>query len=622
MTAAARILVAILCAGFGSAGSARAAAVDYLYLESNVGGSSGGHVALRFGEVVFDYRLGELHTLRLHRSDADAFRYGAQVLGNRTIHVARVEVPEDRYEALLRRFHRRHLIARRSFQWLDAVREERQWLEHPPRDAATRAPDPGRAGAEIAGAGLFDLDAAPEFASSVLAGLRARIAERHGDAFLDERIAAFEAELSQLRPPREEAAPVLAPDAWPQLPVLFAERQRELAQWIVGLRALRRAAPLQPRAWRRDAGPAPVLEDAEQRALAGYAAALAGSVVELVASSRGDAGLALLVGLARLEALQRSLAAGRLLLLDAFPVDAEPLAETLPAAEDPYLAEWEAHASARFAAARARLAEPRPLREQDFARLEETGNRFLELREGRAGRRRIRRDDGLGPPAPVAVVAGLPLPALSASERAQARAAAERREVHATRALGEAFGYQLITRNCVTELFSTIDESLREPDAKSRRGVLAFIPFVSFDAFEREHRVVRVWEEPSLRRARVAALAREENDLVVFARESNTLSSTVYRRQAGDGLFLFFTDDRPLLRPLFGTFNLAAGLAQSVYGVVLTPFDAGRTLRAGVAAAGYSLPELLFVNIRKGTLRYGPGAWPPSTEVVPHPPST
>ncbi len=616
------MLAASLCAGLGSAGPARAAAVDYLYLESNVGGSSGGHVALRFGDVVFDYRLGDRQTLRLHRSDAEAFRYGAQVLGNRTIHAARVELAGDRHEALLRRFHRRHLIADRTFRWIEAVREERRWLEDRRPEGSARGDEPSVVETRLAGAGFFDLEAPAEVASPVLAALRTRVEQRYGAAFLHERIAAFEGELSRLRPEPDEAAPSFAPDAWPRVPVLFLERRRELAQWVVGLRTLQRAAPLRAEALRSDEEPALALDATERGALAGYSASLAGALVELAASSREDAGLALLVGLARLEALERSVEAGRLRLLDAFPADAERVAEGPAAGTDPYLAEWEAHAAGRFAAARARLADPTALREQDYARLEATGNRFLDLREGRAGRRAIRGDEEFGTPAPVGVVADLPLPALSERERVGALTAAQRREALAERAVREAYGYRLLTRNCVTELFETIGESLREPGASSGRGRLAFVPFVSFDWFAREHEIAGVWQEPSLRRARVAVLAREENDLLVFARESNTLSSTIYRRHDGDGLFLFFTDDRPLLRPLFGAFNLAAGVAQSLYGVVRAPFDGGRTLRAGVAAAGYSLPELLFVNIRKGTLRYGPGAWPAETDAGSRPPST
>jgi len=620
LKASAAFLFVLVAAALGGPRSADAASVDYLYLASNVGGSSGGHVALRFGAIVFDYRLGELRTLRLHRTPIDAFRYGAQVLGNRTIRASRVEIPEDHYEALWQQFNRRYLIARRSFAMVEALREEQRWLERRAHDASTGAEASRGTMPEVAGAGFFDLSAPKDSESPALAALRARIESRYGVAFLAERIRDFEAELAGLEPTRAAPIAVLAPDAWPPAAVLFTERQRELAQWIVALRALGRAAPLRPEALRNDGDAAPLLAAEERAALAGFAGALEASLVELVASVREDAGLALLVGLARLDALARTPATGRLYLLDAFPAGADLLAPSAPrAGPDPYLTEWHDHAAARFAAARARLADPRPLREPDYARLEESGNRWLELHDGLAGRRAIRRDPGLELPAPRAAVSDLPLPILSEPELAEALAAARLRHVRALQALRDAYGYDLIARNCVTELLSTIGDSLQERAVEPRLGPLAFIPFLSFAWFGREHEVTRSWQEPSLRHARIAAQVREENDLLVFARESNTLSSTIYRHHDGEGFFLFFTDDRLLLRPLFGAFNLAAGLAQSVYGVGRLPFDAGRMLRAGLASAGYSLPELLFVNIRKGTLRYGPGALLPNEADPPAP---
>ena len=42
------------------------------------------------------------------------------------------------------------------------------------------------------------------------------------------------------------------------------------------------------------------------------------------------------------------------------------------------------------------------------------------------------------------------------------------------------------------------------------------------------------------------------------------------------------------------------------FGLFRVPLDRGRTLWAGVQGVGFSLPELLFVNLRKGTLEYGP----------------
>ena len=54
----------------------------------------------------------------------------------------------------------------------------------------------------------------------------------------------------------------------------------------------------------------------------------------------------------------------------------------------------------------------------------------------------------------------------------------------------------------------------------------------------------------------------DENDVAVHLREANTLSSTVYRRSGRDSFFLFFTDDVVALRPVYGAFNLVAGLGE------------------------------------------------------------
>jgi hypothetical protein len=195
----------------------------------------------------------------------------------------------------------------------------------------------------------------------------------------------------------------------------------------------------------------------------------------------------------------------------------------------------------------------------------------------------------------------------------RAAAAARSREQAWREALRAAFGYHLVTRNCVTELFATLAAELGEEGARQvlggpaePPGPLRFVPFASYDAVLGSWRVAERWHEPGLRRARLAALYARENDLRVYLREASTLTSTVYRREPGDPFFLFFTDDAALLRPLLGAANLAAALAHSALGVARLPFDRGETLRDGLESAAYSLPELAFVSVRKGTMRYGP----------------
>ena len=71
-----------------------------------------------------------------------------------------------------------------------------------------------------------------------------------------------------------------------------------------------------------------------------------------------------------------------------------------------------------------------------------------------------------------------------------------------------------------------------------------------------------------------------------------------------DSAFLFFTDGQPWLRPLLGSANFAYGTIQASVGLFTWPIDRGSRLRRGLVGAFYSLPELGFVNIRKGTFDY------------------
>ena len=57
-------------------------------------------------------------------------------------------------------------------------------------------------------------------------------------------------------------------------------------------------------------------------------------------------------------------------------------------------------------------------------------------------------------------------------------------------------------------------------------------------------------------------------------------------------------------RPVFGAVNLVTGVAASAVGLVTAPFDRGKRLRAGLRGAFFSLPELVFQNIRKGSFQY------------------
>src|SRR5262245_15807417 len=107
------LVLAALVSGATLAAAARF--VDYLYIEANEGGSSGGHAAIRFGDETYHFQHERGGLIHLQRDASDHFRYAYGVLENRPIHVSRVAVADAAYSALRGRFAERWLIERRVF---------------------------------------------------------------------------------------------------------------------------------------------------------------------------------------------------------------------------------------------------------------------------------------------------------------------------------------------------------------------------------------------------------------------------------------------------------------------------------------------------------------------------
>lgn len=87
-----------------------------------------------------------------------------------------------------------------------------------------------------------------------------------------------------------------------------------------------------------------------------------------------------------------------------------------------------------------------------------------------------------------------------------------------------------------------------------------------------------------------------------------------------DSAFLFFTDTRVWSRPLLGAANLATGVAWGSAGLLRLPWDGGHQLLRGARGVAASAPELVFVNLRKGSfpLALPPEGRGPAPEPPPH----
>jgi hypothetical protein len=622
------VTLALLLTVFPVATSTPAATVDsseisYLYVDANEDRASGGHAAIRVAGEVFHFQY-DRGLMRLDRDEWSDFELDYRGFQNRTLHVSRVAVSNDTEARLQAAFRQRHLSRTLQIELFDAAVADESLV--------AKLIDSERPPVSLPGLGFFAsrVEDDATTASRRLAALRATIEADRRSTPLDDTSRALSVALEGLPAlPMDLSSVDFEPDSFPRPRYAFNQRYADLIAGMRAIEVLIHPTPLNEEALAaRPGGPpgsrAPSIRPEDREPLERFATALEARLVTLARGTRPDWGPALLLGMARLAAMEASLDSGEWVLLDALGADAEWLEidqrrrELLPVLEAEARREWDL-ARQQFIAADG-------FDEMAQTALEENASRWMEFRRGLDGAERIRIADGRRIPRGIGLLEEPQRPR-SLETRGTERLEAMRRATGFAKSEARArLGYQLVSRNCVSELFALVDETfanaIRErgealdADAVVRESEIRLggyidpsfapgvIPFVSSQRVRKSWRVVAIDELPSLRRARAAQLRAQEDPAWVALRESNTLTSTLYTPGGDDSLFVFFTDDGVALRPLLGAFNLTAALVGTGVGLLRLPFDGGHALDAALRGAFFSLPELAFQNIRKGTFEW------------------
>jgi len=552
--------------------SVRAAAaepvLELVHIEANVGGASGGHTALRVGDAVHHFQASEHDLLILERDGWDDFRFRYNVLENRPLRSAAIPVRAAESRAISDGFARvRHAQGR-----LFAARD------HAERDVALLLALTGeQARVRLRGAGLLDPARAGSAAGRALRDEVVRILPRGS---LAEQTAPLDVRLADVERAR-----------------LDPRGYREAWTARAALAALHGAHAPGPDVLVSRPG-SPPLAPEDRVALEEHRNTLSGTVAALIRSPRADRGWALFVAMARYHAVARSLASNRLVTIDPFPDDGARLDARQVRKRRVELEVVAELVARRAEGARAAFAAKPSARR--FARLEQLMAKAREYAAGAEGRPIREGGRALVPSRGRALAP--PVHRVSAASVAQPLEKARLRADRADRRLRAEWSYDLFTANCVTELAHTWAETAG-PDTRlliDAKG-LGFVPFVFFERVASKLPPERVTRTASFRRRSLASIARQERALTHTLRESNVWTSRLYQPRDADGSFLIFSDGSPALRPLAGILNLGYATLDGALGFVTAPFDRGdRLLRAGKGIF-FSLPELAFVNIRKGS---------------------
>jgi hypothetical protein len=597
--------------------SADAKTLHYLYIEANEGTASGGHVALQLEDTVFHYQYSD-GLIRLAKDDGADFDFDYRYLQNRNLRVADIEVSDDSFAVLQDYFNRQFWDQDRQFKHFQALENDIHlltWL----LSLKTASPTLPRPALQLPAAGLFF--AASDFddtqaesgpcqtqaaADSVMGVLRRRVEQKHGADYLAQRLASQTQSILDMVPSSS--------DNVADFNYTFSQRYLDMLNGLLAMRALRESRPLSASAChaltedgRLDAGQVAALRHYQQQLLQ--------SAQNLFASKRPDWGQALFVALARLVAVEQSLASGQWFFLDDFAPEATVIATARYANQAAAMQQHFLAAQNRWRQQRQALTAAQTLDDLGYADLELAANRYHEWQASQSHTLRFQGQQAL-PLKPLALPNWV-LPQLSALQLQQSLAALQSRLPDIREHLHRHYDYDLFSRNCVTELFRHIDLALgakTEPRLSSRLNpAWQIIPFTAFADLRQQYPDSQTRLLPSLRRQQLAKQYAEEFAPWVFARESNVLTAELYRYNPDDAAFLFFTDDSLLPRPLFGAFNLLTGLGQSLWGLAQLPVDAGAALHNGTRGILMSLPELVFVNIRKGSYKFVlPEQWPPA----------
>ena len=584
---------------------------QFIYIDANVGGSSGGHSALRINNTVYHFQYFPDGLFKLVRERWPYFRYIYNDLENRTLYVAHIHIENRDLQTLQEHLDRYYLIQKAHMSRLGELSADTQLLNDLSR---------GHFQMSVNGAGLFSFDSP---ADEVSTRLRSAVIDTYGETYLERTMKTLDRELSKIPLVVSSVEPInINNDVYPPPLKSLSKKYTENRLKRTALRVLDRALPVRKIEMTdmghfiRPGDPRGLTKN-ERNKLSAYAETLKSSVIHLPASNRPDWGYPLLLANARYQAVMWSLKRNRLYLLDPFPGSAKSVSpKTLE--EDPTVTArladraWRKYWDIRRSTFAGPSLDERALDERTYNRLEEGAGRFAELEKGRLTGNTIRVAYGRLIPSRSGITP-LPAPNLSRQTINQSLSEARlNRDIYKDQ-LKRSYPYNLINYNCATELIQNINAPFQSQERITEAlggGIVpgeefGFIPFRLFGLVKDRFRVTEVDVLPGYRKRMLLRAAQNEPENTnLYFRECNTLTSTLYTGVEGDTPFLFFTDDVVWIRPVYGAINGAYGLIAAALGIFTLPLDGGDLSLAGLKGTLYSLPELFFFNIRKGSFNY------------------
>ncbi|MEI1278635.1 hypothetical protein V6Z05_09940 [Leptospira venezuelensis] len=575
-------------------------------MDANTGQSSGGHSALRFDDTVIHFQYYPDEIFRVVRESYERFSYSYNTYSNRTSKIARIAISEKDLDKIRTGFEKLALIQFKHIKNLESIRADVQFLkelQNPEKNIRIRTFGYFKKEEGAGSSSALREELNLNLGKGWLGKLRTQI-KRELNASLDEEKFTLYSE-----------APTVQNGIYPfykeGISSWFLPRLEKLSV----LEILDLGYSLDPETIFLTSGKP--LSEEEKTKLISLRDPLKLSIIDLIKDQNSNWGHSVLVNLARFLVLDKSIEEGKLFFLVTFPESVSQITpttwskdkKTVEASSDLLL-----EASKTFREERLRSEN---LTEENYLTWEDLENRDWELRTGLSRGISIRNTfDRLSPDLSGNFVFSFPTPEPEKILTYLHRS--EKKEEIYYENLKRFYTFKLITKNCTSEIFDSIEMILNEKEYENVLGKridphssLTFIPFIAYDSISEKWKLKEETLELSHRKSVLEKLYESNPKWKTYLKESNVFSSSIYKSNPDDHTFVFFTDDVFLLRPIYGLVNLGWGIGNLAVGIFTSPFDKGKRLQNGMQSAFFSLPELVFFNIRKGTF---PGAKPDRSE--------
>lgn len=561
--------------------------LEFVYVNANEGQSSGGHSAFKLGSLVYHFQYFPDKIFHIVREPWAQFRYVYGILENRTIKINRIRISEKDYKLLLEKFNEFYMIQAAQLDRLTDLANDKTLLDSFFTNEKIRLKGYGYFSKERGSPDLIRLRTVLETGKNGLS-----LSKESLSVLLKMKTFSFSKLNQKIEPPN--------PEIYPVVNYSISGEYLNLLYRYLSLDIIRNDFHLKKGSF---IDSEILLNEKEIQKLESYRKDLENQIRELILKE--GSGYSLLIAAARYCIIGRSLERGKFSYLSLFH-SGSVLYEIQASAKK--------HLEMLLTVRKNQLEEKRlefaeqEFSEKSYSKMETEFNFYHEIEEGLNRNIPIR----LSYASPVPSREELAEPILPENLKQEFTVLSLKREQEYREGMQKLYPFHLITTNCTTELFYSInrflDKSGKNPDAflGGRIEPDETFVFIPFYAYYKTAKVYNTADSVMLSSLRTQLLSKNQ-DFSAYLRETNTITSAYYKFNSDDSFFIFFTDDVLFVRPLYGIVNISAGVGQAITGAFISPFDRGNQFVKGVRGILFSGTEIFFFNVRKGSFTESAG---------------